>query len=648
MKTDAIAPRGPLQISQLADRWRAWLPLVGFMALMGLVVARSWLCDDAYITLRTIDNLVHGLGARWNVADRVQTYTHPLWMMLLSVVYAVTREPYFTTLALGWLLTGAASAILVWRIAASPLAGAWASLALACDAAFCDYSTSGLENPLTHALLACFVLAAGAGELTASRVFRATLAASALCLSRPDAILLVAPSLAVLLYSTRRAHPCSRFASRFALGLLPLVLWAKFSVTYYGFLWPNTAYAKLGSGIPASELAWQGTRYLRESLRNDPLTLIVIVSALILTLRRSAAMERALAIGIALYLVWLVKLGGDFMSGRLLTAPFFVAVALIVRRNLGSRNLSIALLSGTLLCGALAPRATWRVHAAAGARPTIDAYGIANERDFYLPATGLAARLRSGPNIDHPARLDALELRRRGPALIRLSTLGCGLFGYYAGPDIHIVDEWALGDPLLARLPAARRLSWRIGHFGRAIPPGYLKTLASGRNQLRDPDLARYWDQLALVVRAPLFSVQRWRAIADFARGRTDQLIDRERYRLAELVVVDAASLGSVAAAAVTFGDGGLEVRLDRNMQAHRIELALEGGSSFSLRWYRAGKALASSVIELPQAAGTPLVVIDIPNAARSGAERVRVLPERGAGVYRLTRFHPITPNSAP
>jgi hypothetical protein len=51
------------------------------LAVFAIVVVRtSWLSDDAYITLRTVDNFVSGYGLRWNVAERVQTYTHPLWM----------------------------------------------------------------------------------------------------------------------------------------------------------------------------------------------------------------------------------------------------------------------------------------------------------------------------------------------------------------------------------------------------------------------------------------------------------------------------------------------------------------------------------------------------------------------------------------
>ena len=47
----------------------------------------AWLCDDAFILFRTADNFVHGQGLTWNVEERVQAYTHPLWLLLFSAVY---------------------------------------------------------------------------------------------------------------------------------------------------------------------------------------------------------------------------------------------------------------------------------------------------------------------------------------------------------------------------------------------------------------------------------------------------------------------------------------------------------------------------------------------------------------------------------
>src|SRR5579863_7902587 len=52
-----------------------------------VLIKNAWLSDDGYITLRTVSNFVHGYGLTWNIDERVQTYTHPLWMFLLSGSY---------------------------------------------------------------------------------------------------------------------------------------------------------------------------------------------------------------------------------------------------------------------------------------------------------------------------------------------------------------------------------------------------------------------------------------------------------------------------------------------------------------------------------------------------------------------------------
>ena len=84
-----------------------WVPVLAlpFMLLFMVVLLRTaWLCDDAYITFRTVDNFIDGYGLRWNVAERVQTFTHPLWLFVLSAAYAFTGELYYTPLFLSMIL----------------------------------------------------------------------------------------------------------------------------------------------------------------------------------------------------------------------------------------------------------------------------------------------------------------------------------------------------------------------------------------------------------------------------------------------------------------------------------------------------------------------------------------------------------------
>src|SRR5262245_46151551 len=70
-----------------------------------VVVSAAWLSDDSYITLRVIDNFWNGYGLRWNVIERVQVFTHPLWLLVLGALYGLTREAYWTTLVLSLVLS---------------------------------------------------------------------------------------------------------------------------------------------------------------------------------------------------------------------------------------------------------------------------------------------------------------------------------------------------------------------------------------------------------------------------------------------------------------------------------------------------------------------------------------------------------------
>ncbi|MEQ1898218.1 MAG: hypothetical protein ABL971_12605 [Vicinamibacterales bacterium] len=160
------------------------IPVLLVIGLGAVVLYKAWVSDDFYITFRTIENVVQGRG--------------------------------LVAIASGIGFTAAASLMLAFGVAATPLTACAGLALLTALRAFTHFSTSGLENPLLHVLLA---------------------------------------------------------------GLAPLVAWEGFSLVYYGSLLPNSAVAKLTSGIPSAELARQGLYYLRISLANDPITLIVVALA---------------------------------------------------------------------------------------------------------------------------------------------------------------------------------------------------------------------------------------------------------------------------------------------------------------------------------------------------------------------------------
>ncbi len=162
----------------LDRKWVRRAFLLVCAAIYFLVAVRSaWMCDDAYITFRTVGNFVNGHGLTWNVVERVQVYTHPLWMLLTAAVYAATREAYYTGLALSLVCAVSAFYLLLFRIAVSTRRALIAGAILTVSKAFVDYSTSGLENPLSFVLLAWFLLLLANGT-----VFRLSLCASLIAL----------------------------------------------------------------------------------------------------------------------------------------------------------------------------------------------------------------------------------------------------------------------------------------------------------------------------------------------------------------------------------------------------------------------------------------------------------------------------------
>jgi arabinofuranosyltransferase len=480
-------------------------------ALFAVVVFRSaWIHDDAYITFRTVDNFIHGYGLRWNVVERVQTYTHPLWMLLVSACYAITREMYFTVLGVSLVLSMAAVYLVAFGTARSTAAACLGVIVLASSSAFVDYSTSGLENPLTHVLSAAFLVLWFTRDMS-PRLLGALAAIAALgAVNRMDTLLLYLPMLGYGLLQV----PWRRGMAALGCGILPLVLWVSFSLLYYGFIFPNTAYAKLfAAGVSGAELARHGGYYFQNSARHDPVTLLAIGAGIVLGLSSRDRRQAAVVGGLVAYLAYIVYIGGDFVSGRFLSAPLLGAVAVLTRQHLPSRARVAVLCGVVLVAGLMASDPPLLRTAAAGSqgRPLMDAHGIADERAYYYPYSGLLRALQGVTVASHPWARAGLEARHR---TVRVEVRGdIGYFGFHAGPAVHVIDVWGLADPLIARLPARTDVRWRIGHFTRTIPAGYTDTLVTGHNQIADRDIATLYDRLALITRAPLFDPHRLAAI---------------------------------------------------------------------------------------------------------------------------------------
>jgi len=179
----------------------------------------------------------------------------------------------------------------------------------------------------------------------------------------------------------------------------------------------------------------------------------------------------------------------------------------------------------------------------------------------------------------------------------------CGLMGGAGlgwGPLTHLLDECALADPLLARLPAVFNHDWRPGHFRRMIPEGYRESLERRTNALARPALRRAYEDLRLATRSrDLLSPERLAAIWRLNTGASFRDIDREYYRhagaiaaLADLAVETPD--GTLAGSGRSLDEAALAVTVEPRPGRRHLDVALDSDDEYLLFFLRDGRIVST------------------------------------------------------
>lgn len=484
------APR-PARTAQ-RPRSPARAPRIGIFELgvvlalvLGIVgaVRLAWLCDDAYISFRYADNLVHGLGLVYNAGERVEGYSNFLWTLGIALGMRLGVSPESWTMVWGVVFYLATIGLLcaLPRLSAGaqarptlvlPLAG----LLAAVHSDWNVYATSGLETScFTFLVTAAYALAV----MPAVPAWATGLMLGLVSLTRPDGIVFVPLFLLYMFVArTRRVRSALEFAGAFLVVWLPYVAW---TTRFYGDVFPNTYYAK------SAALAWwsQGWVYVRLYFQKYwPLALAIPLALTAWTLSWRVARDRALvptaaprphvgpepapgagplpgrvwfAVALALgFTIYVMRVGGDFMYARFLipVTPFYLIVleSGVARLLAGRPRIQLANAAGLVGALVLTPQ------------PSVGAGwqgGIVNERDYYKPED---VQVR---------RLEAATLRRYFAGLpVRVAIVGSqAMLAYYARPEVAIEAESGLTDRWIAHQPLAHR--GRVGHE-KIAPVSYL------------------------------------------------------------------------------------------------------------------------------------------------------------------------------
>lgn len=482
---------------------------------VGLVVGWAWVADDAFISFRYVHQALNGHGLVFDQGERVQGFTHPLWVLLLLGPSALVG-PFDAAMLLSIACTAAMLALLLRLTRRLHLAPTWQVallFALFASESFVAFQTGGLETSLSHLLLVAFLLVAHRVSAREGGESWLLVLGAAVLLTRLDLILVVGP----FLVGAARDRPGLLGRGRagaWIAGAL-LVGWFAFATVYYGFPLPNTFYAKTGEPLPLA----RGLRYLADLAQHEPITAGLLVAGIAagrLAALGSHADERWLRrLGTAALalLVYVVLVGGDYMRGRFLVTPFLLsqlALAVALGRRLRARRSVVAAFAlvgaGAFVFAARAPVAG----------------SVINERAFH-PESQLA-HIQQGHIEPHTRR-----------HLFDGATIGATVMAgaFVDDPRLQWLDGHGLTDAFIARCPPVADA--RAGHVERRVPRAYfeahgdLALLEDGRARfdagdprledearaLRDgaqwpsETLERRYEEIALLTRGPIWDPER-------------------------------------------------------------------------------------------------------------------------------------------
>jgi hypothetical protein len=319
-----------------ASHWGRVMLVIALVYLLavGWPLGIGFPIDDAFIFFRYAANIAQGHGAVFNLGERVEGYTSFLWVMLLAAFARVGLDIVIWSVWAGLLFAGL-TVLCVWRFARRAFDGEWcaawagaACLLLGANGCFVCWSYVGMETPL-YAFLLTLAMLLFVRELTSqSMPLWSPLVLALAGLARPEAPALLMLNVVVLFLVRRRAgqkwlRPVAQYAILFALITAPFFLWR---YCYYGFLFPNTFYAKVG-GLKAAVL-WRGTDYALRLVGTHLVWFLAILGGII-AWRKAPVWFWYLLSAVLMYMAVGAYEGGDHFGMLRLFVPILPALALL-------------------------------------------------------------------------------------------------------------------------------------------------------------------------------------------------------------------------------------------------------------------------------------------------------------------------------
>ncbi|WP_432420333.1 flagellar motor control protein ZomB [Nocardia neocaledoniensis] len=495
---------------------------------------RRWIADDGLIVLRTVRNLLAGNGPVFNMDERVETNTSTAWTYIVWFFSWLTQAR-LEYVVLGVALTVSLLAMVFAMLGTARLWGGTTGQLLIPAGALVyialpparDYATSGLESGLVICWVGLLwwlmIRWSQAAVVRVPGLLGLVFLAGLAPLIRPEASLIGVAALGMIFLAPMPAFRFGPIALRALIvavaGIVP-VAYQIWRMGYYGLPYPNTAVAKDAGGAK-----WgQGMKYFWDLVGPYYLwipLLVLLVAGVVTAVARGVAVRPTWSVaGIRAWLrspsavvvmvlgsgllltVYAIRVGGDFMHGRMLLTQLFllllpVAVVPIRLRAFTPRDWSTAVVLVALL-----GTAGWSLYAAGTTAiktgTKISSSGIVDERVYYVLNTGKDHPILAEDYLDYPrmrAMVRDIANNPNGGLLLNSPSftmwyldpppqpipeggsghtvyfLNLGMTSMNVPLDVRVIDPMGLAYPLAAH--SDRLADGRIGH-DKALYPDWV------------------------------------------------------------------------------------------------------------------------------------------------------------------------------
>lgn len=316
--------------------------------------------DDAFISFRYVQNFVDGYGLVFNIGERVEGYTNLLWVLVLSVFafFKINLQSIsqilsvlfgtlvlFMTLKVSELIELKDETKIIKKIKTEKDANInylnlIPSVMLVFTGSFIFWSISGMESTMfiSFCLLGIyFYLKESTGENIGYKfplfIFLATL-------TRPEGLYFFGLIMIHKLFFTFREYKSSAFKILFsrnnlisyAVYIVPVIFYFLIRYMYYGYLFPNTYYAKTGL---STDYLNSGIEYFIKFLKAYMLYGVLLLAPLYLLRRKENIFAVSLFYLIIIsFILYVISVGGDVLKQNRFFLPVLPLIYILFAKFL--------------------------------------------------------------------------------------------------------------------------------------------------------------------------------------------------------------------------------------------------------------------------------------------------------------------------